>query len=228
MNFQIPDCLRNSFLSCIKSPRLRIFHPENTEDTSYRLPASERRTKLVLIWSSVSGSLPLSKLLLPKACRVGSLFLSVSKISLDVYKYVSEMEPGGACNWRRESFWGCRGVSPLISLIIAFPPLQSLSSFKIPILQQLELLELSSLFRHFSYTSQLRLSLFGEISSVLYSRLLTWSLAVSYFSAHLPNFSEVLIFVTFENDSFFSDSSIFTTTYSCQGNSLPNAPKDKK
>lgn len=119
------------FLSCIKSPRLRIFHPENTEDTSYRLLASERRTKLVLIWSSVSGSLPLSKLLLPKACRVGSLFLSVSKISLDVYKYVSEMEPGGACNWRRESFWGCRGVSPLISLIIAFLPfsLSLLSKF---------------------------------------------------------------------------------------------------
>ena len=168
MNFQIPDCLRNSFLSCIKSPRLRIFHPENTEDTSYRLPASEQRTKLVLIWSSVSGSLPLSKLLLPKACRVGSLFLSVSKISLDVYKYVSEMEPGGACNWRRESFWGCRGVSPLISLIIAFPPLQSLSSFKIPILQQLELLELSSVSTFLLHFPASSFSILGDFfSSVL-------------------------------------------------------------
>lgn len=111
------------------------------------------------------------------------------------------------------------------SFLLLFPPLHSLSYFENPILQQLKLLDLSSLSQIFSYIFQLCLFTFREIFSITYSRSLTSSLAMSYFSVHSWKCLNVILFLIFKDDPYFSDYSIFITTCSHGCNSLLNPPK---
>lgn len=71
------------------------------------------------------------------------------------------MEPGETCNLRTQVFPGVPRNVPFISFIIS--SLHSLSYFENPILQQLKLLDLSSLSQIFSYVFQLCLFMFWEI-----------------------------------------------------------------
>ena len=98
------------------------------------------------------------------------------------------------------------------SFLLLFPPLLSLSYFENPILQQLKLLHLSSLSQIFSCIFQLCLFTFREILSITYSRSLTSSLAMSYFSVHSWKILNVILFLMFKHDSYFSDYSIVITT----------------